>query len=150
MVELKIQNVETVTSNNNVTFKKVSFKEMAGLASDGSRMINNKPVRMRNFFDSDGAFHELEAGSVMLGSINRFDTEDYYVGDRLVSSYTAIVLDGEVPLTVAIRNLRTAGENGQPVGVIDGETGELLGKAEPKKMETAKPEPKTTKKGAKA
>lgn len=142
MVELKIQSVETVTSNNNVTFKKVSFKEMAGLASDGSRMINNKPVRMRNFFDSDGAFHELQEGSVMLGTINRFDTEDYYVGDRMVSSYTAIVLDGESPLTVAIRNLRTAGANGQPVGVIDGETGELLGKAEPKKLETAKPEPK--------
>ena len=149
MVELKIQNVETVTSNNDVTFKKVTFKEMAGLASDGSRMISNKPTRMRNFFDSDGAFHELEEGCVMLGTINRFDTEEYYVGDRMVSSYTAIVLDGEVPLTVAIRNLRTAGENGQPVGVIDGETGELLGKAEPKKMSTAK-EPKTTKKGAKA
>jgi hypothetical protein len=77
-----------------------------------SGMINSEGARMK-----DGIlFNKLNIGDIVAGTIERFDTTPYMIGDNTVNHITTFVFDGEDAITVANRSL---GQHGACV-LIDG------------------------------
>lgn len=133
-VETKNQNGENLVAKDNRSYKIVRVQEEPEVRN-GRKVIPTSGVRTKVVFEKDPQgrvnplYHNVEEGALMEGTIESVRTEAYFIPSRYgndeneqgetgnwVSSYTAVVLNGENIYQLASSNgLDVVDEDGNPL-----------------------------------
>ncbi len=110
---LVVDAIENLLADNGRKFQKITFSEQKMLP--GNRIMKTRNTRTRNVWDvstdgkvkADSYYNALRVGDIVEGSVVRFDTTPYTVGERTVETWSGVIFSDENPVTYANSQLKT-------------------------------------------
>ena len=109
---LTVTNIENLEAANGRKFQKVTFAENKFLPNGTA--VKTRNVRMRNVWaesvdgqvKADSYYNNLRIGDIVEGTVVRFNTTPYTVGERTVTEWTGVVFSDENPTRYANSQLK--------------------------------------------
>lgn len=136
---LKVTQVANFLDRNKHNYKKVTFNAIQIL--DSGVTIQSPKTATRILYPTrevdgnviNGFDLDVKLGDILMGSIVRFTTQPYSIGENVVNHTTVVVFDGENGIKIALNQLKQYG-----VGVID-EDGVLHSQKRPSAVAASTP-----------